>query len=62
MEYYNFKLIRLEYNSWNGFVFGLLGLETYNHDRSILGIQFARRFLVIELFYVAFIIYDFTEN
>lgn len=44
-------LIRIEYNSINGFIFLILNVEVDNLESSLFGIHLSRDFLYVELLF-----------
>jgi len=57
-----FKLINIEYNSVNGFVFEILHIETWKQwiGASLLGLNFGKGFFYLDLFYCQIKIFDKT--
>jgi hypothetical protein len=56
-----FQPIRIEYNAYNGFIFSILRIETYNEngdntefDGEFFGIHFAKNYLVVYLLFFSF--------
>ena len=52
-------LINLEWNAWNGFVFQVLAIETRLKDsRSLLAINTANSFFIIDILFIQFTLFD----
>lgn len=48
-----FTLIRLEWNSWNGFIFELFAIELDGYDGSLLGFNWGWNcYLQLSLFFI----------
>ena len=71
MSIQEITLIRIEFNSINGFIFDLLSLEVDRNiddyyktiiDHSLFGIHFAPNFLYINLFWKQIKIFDKTDH
>jgi hypothetical protein len=45
------SIIHLEYNSYNGFLFSLLEIETDNHQRDLLAIQLSSEYICISILF-----------
>lgn len=51
--------IIIEWNSWNGFIFSILAIETNNFQGELVGVNFSKSFLVLNIFYFTF---QFPKN
>lgn len=49
-----FTLIEFEYNEWNYFNIGIIGMEVKNFEGSLLGFYFGPRFLHIDIMFIRF--------
>jgi len=53
-----YRLINIEYNSWNALIIEVLRIN----ERCLFAINISFNFLLIDLFYRSIIIFDKTEN
>ncbi len=59
----SFRLINIEWNCYNGFIFDILHLETYkllNLDSALFGVSFSKRFLYVDVLFFTIKIFDKT--
>lgn len=45
-------LIKLEVNSWNGFILLVMGIEINNFEGELLGLHFSKDYLARSIFFV----------
>jgi hypothetical protein len=58
------NLINIEWNSYNGFIFGLLHLELYkpvNIDNALFGVNVSKGFLYIDILWMSIKVFDKTD-
>lgn len=56
-------LIQLEWNAWNGFIFNFVQIELGKKEaRSLLSINTSSSFLIIDIMFFQFTIFDKTDN
>lgn len=58
------NLINIEWNCYNGFIFRVLELESYrpNLDSALLGLNFSKRFLYVDLLFFHLKVFDRNES
>ena len=54
-------LIEIEWNSWNGFVFEIIGADNGGIGRALFGINVCGNFLYIDFLFFVIKIFDKTE-
>lgn len=57
------KILNIEWNCYNGFIFELLQLELYkpiNIDSALFSINISKDFLCIDIFFLNFKVFDKT--
>jgi hypothetical protein len=52
------ELILIEWNSWNGFIFKFIAVETLRFESAFFGINICRNFCYVDLFYKSIKVYD----
>jgi hypothetical protein len=48
------KIIDLQINSWNGFVFTFIGIDYGNFEGELLGVHFGGTFLIVNFLFFSF--------
>lgn len=53
--------ISIEYNTWNGLVIEILGIDWWKIDGDLIGINLSHKFLYVSIFFFSVKIFDFNK-
>lgn len=53
--------IQIEWNSWNGFIFKIVGIDNGGRDRALFGINVSTNFLYVDILFFIIKVFDKTD-